>query len=308
MLFGTCVNHFKRLTVLGGGTMGGGIAQVAAAANLPVVIVETADDRIAFSRKTIVNSLSRIAKKKCNGDEAMMKESVANTMRNLTWTTDRAKGVEGADLVIEAIIENLDLKKELFAELDGMAPKDAVFCSNTSSLSIKAMAGVTKRPERFAGVHFFSPVPMMGLVEVVKTDVVDPAVIQDLCEFARQVGKSPVVASDTEGFIVNRLLVPYQMEACRLVERGVASFEDVDTAMKLGCGYPMGPFELADSVGIDVLKFIVDGWHKQFPDEKLFEPTRIIDERVAAGKLGKKTGEGFYKYDDKGRRVPQAPR
>lgn len=295
--------YFKNLTVWGGGTMGGGIAQVAASAGVPTTIVEVTEDRVAFSRKGIETSLSRVAKKKCNGDEAKLKEFVANIMQHITWTTDGPGAASKAEFIIEAIVENMDAKKQLFAALDKVAPNETIFCSNTSSLSITEMATSTSRPERFVGMHFFSPVVMMKLVEVIQTQSANPAVIQKVYDFAKKLGKTPVVATDTEGFIVNRLLVPYQMESCRLVERGVASVADVDTAMKLGCGYPMGPFELSDSVGIDVLKDIIDGWHAKFPNDPLFTPCKLIDEKVKAGKLGKKTGEGFYKYDSAGRKA-----
>lgn len=283
--------------------MGGGIAQVTAQAKIPVSVVDVSQERLEVSRKNIENSILRIAKKQCEGDTGKMKTFADEVMSNITFTTNEAAAASTADLVIEAIVENIEVKRELFGRLDKMASKQTVFCSNTSSLSITTMASATARADRFAGMHFFSPVPMMKLVEVVKTEKVAPEVIEKLITFGKKVGKIPVVAKDTEGFIVNRLLIPYQLEACRLVERGVASIEDVDTAMKHGCGYPMGPFELGDSVGIDVVKFIVDGWHERFPDDVYFKPSKLVDDMVAAGKLGKKTGEGFYKYDDKGRRI-----
>ncbi|CAJ1037762.1 3-hydroxyacyl-CoA dehydrogenase, NAD binding domain [Leishmania utingensis] len=294
---------FKSLAVWGGGTMGGGIAQVTAQAGVPVTVVEISKARLDVSRKMIEASLLRIANKKCDKDESKMKTFVDTVLSHITFTTNESVAAGNAELIIEAIVENIDAKKELFARLDKMAPRSTVFCSNTSSLSITEMASVTTRKERFAGLHFFSPVPMMKLLEVVRTEEVKPEVIEQLSAFCKKVGKIPVIAKDTPGFIVNRLLVPYQMEACRLVERGVATFQDVDTAMKFGCGYPMGPFELSDSVGIDVIKFIVDGWHDMYPDEPLFKPSPLINERVAAGKLGKKTGEGYYKYDSKGHRI-----
>ncbi|KPA80004.1 putative short chain 3-hydroxyacyl-CoA dehydrogenase [Leptomonas pyrrhocoris] len=294
---------FKSVAVWGGGTMGSGIAQVTAQASIPVTLVDVSQARLDASRKAIENTLLRVAKKQCNGDQAKMKSFVDIVVSHITFTTDETLAAAGAELVIEAIVENIDAKKELFSRIDKMAPKSTAFCSNTSSLSVKELAAATTRKDRFAGAHFFSPVSMMKLVEVVRTDDVKPEVIEQLVSFGKVIGKAPVVAKDTEGFIVNRLLVPYQLEACRLVERGVATFQDVDIAMKYGCGYPMGPFELCDSVGIDVLKFIVDGWHKQFPEEPLFKPSKLIDDAVQAGKLGKKTGEGFYKYDSNGRRV-----
>ncbi|KPI86755.1 putative short chain 3-hydroxyacyl-CoA dehydrogenase [Leptomonas seymouri] len=294
---------FKSVAVWGGGTMGGGIAQVAAQASIPVTVVDVSQARLDVSRKAIENSLLRVAKKQCNGEAAKMKAFVDIVVSHITFTTDEGLAATGSELVIEAIVENIDAKKELFSRIDKIAPKSTVFCSNTSSLSIAEMAAATTRKDRFAGVHFFSPVAVMKLLEVVRTDDVKAEVVDKLVSFGKIIGKIPVVVKDTEGFIVNRLLLPYQMEACRLVERGVATFQDVDTAMKHGCGYPMGPFELCDSVGIDVIKSIIDGWHRRLPEEPLFQPSKSIDELVKAGKLGKKTGEGFYKYDSQGRKV-----
>ncbi|EPY30233.1 short chain 3-hydroxyacyl-CoA dehydrogenase [Strigomonas culicis] len=293
---------FRQVSIWGGGTMGGGIAQISAAAGIPATVVEVSQDRIDFSRKQIQASLTRVAKKKCDGDAAKMKAFVDNVMKNITFTTDE-KAAAQADLIVEAVVENLDVKKELFARLDALAPKATIFCSNTSSLGIAEIATATGRKDRFGGLHFFSPVPMMKLVEVVQPDALKQEHVEKLVAFSKKVGKTPVVTKDTMGFIVNRLLVPYQMEAVRLVERGVASIPDVDTAMKLGCGYPMGPFELFDSVGIDVIKFVIDGWHKQYPEHPLFKPSKMVDDLIAAGKLGKKTGEGFYKYDSKGKKI-----
>ncbi|KAG5488512.1 hypothetical protein JIQ42_00119 [Leishmania sp. Namibia] len=303
MLRRTSSARFKSLVVWGGGTMGGGIAQVAAQAGVPVTVVEVSQARVDAARKAIEKSLGRIANKKCDGDQSKMKAFVETVLCHVNFTTDEATAAGSAELIIEAIVENIDAKKELFRRLDKIAPKSTVFCSNTSSLRIAEMASVTTRQARFAGMHFFSPVPMMKLLEVVRTEEVQPEIIEQLKAFGKKVGKIAVVTKDTEGFIVNRLLVPYQMEACRLVERGVATLQDVDTAMKFGCGYPMGPFELSDSIGIDVIKLIVDGWHTRHPNEPLFTPSPLINERVSAGKLGKKTGEGFYKYDSTGRKI-----
>ncbi|EPY38709.1 3-hydroxyacyl-CoA dehydrogenase [Angomonas deanei] len=282
--------------------MGGGIAQITAQAGIPATILEVSQDRIDFSRKQIEGSLARVAKKKCDGDATKMKAYVDGIMKNLTWTTDEKQAAD-TDLIVEAVIEDIKVKHDLFARVDKLAPKKTVFASNTSSLGIADIASVTGRKDRFGGLHFFSPVPMMKLVEVVRTEELSPEVLAQLKDFATKVGKVPVVTKDSMGFIVNRLLVPYQMEAIRLVERGVASIPDVDTAMKLGCGYPMGPFELCDSVGCDIIKFVIDGWHKQYPEEPLFKPSKLLDDLIAQGKLGKKTGEGFYKYDSKGKKI-----
>ncbi|KAH9582038.1 3-hydroxyacyl-CoA dehydrogenase [Trypanosoma melophagium] len=276
--------------------MGSGIAQVAAQAGIPATIVDVSQERLDVSRKSIESSLTRLGRKQSPDDHNKVKIFVDEAISQITFTTDERLAASNASLIVEAVTESIDAKKELWKKVDGMAPKECVFCTNTSSLGVMDQAAVTGRPDRFAGLHFFYPVPMMKLVEVIKTEKTSQATVDKLIEYARKVGKQPVLALDTKGFIVNRLLIPYQLEACRLVERGVASVEDVDLAMKLGCGHPMGPFALADSVGIDVLKHITDTWHKGEPQNPLFVPSKLVEEKVAEGKLGRKTGEGFYKY------------
>lgn len=276
--------------------MGGGIAMVTAQAGIPVSVVEVSDDRCALAKKTIHGSLSRVAKKKFEGDVAKMDEYVNNILSNITFTTSAEAAAGDADLVVEAIVEQIEAKRELWSKLDSIAKKECIFATNTSSLRVLDQASVTKRADRFGGLHFFSPVPMMKLVEVVKSDATSDETAKQLSEFVVKIGKTAVTTKDTKGFIVNRLLIPSMLEACRLVERGVATVEDTDIAMKLGAGHPMGPFTLADSVGIDVLKLITDAWHKEEPENPLFTPSKLIDQKVAEGKLGRKSGEGFYKY------------
>jgi len=296
MLRATSLARFKNVAVWGGGLMGGGIAQVTAQASIPVTVVEVSDDRCKLARKNIEGSLSRVAKKNFAGDDAKAKSFVNDTMSLITFTTDEALAASRAELIVEAIVENIEAKNVLWKKLDPLASKDCVFVSNTSSLSVDLQAAATSRADRFGGLHFFSPVPMMKLVEVVKGASTSEGTTNALVDFSKKIGKTPVVCTDTKGFIVNRLLIPYMLESCRLVERGVATVEDVDVAMKLGAGHPMGPFTLCDSVGIDVLKLIADAWAKAEPENPLFKPSKLIDEKVAAGKLGRKTGEGFYKY------------
>uniref|UniRef100_A0A803VT90 3-hydroxyacyl-CoA dehydrogenase n=1 Tax=Ficedula albicollis TaxID=59894 RepID=A0A803VT90_FICAL len=232
--------------------------QVAAASGHTVVLVDQSDEILKKSTKGIEESLKRVTKKKFADKPEAGAEFIKKTLKNLTTSTDAASVVHSTDLVIEAIVENLEVKNELFKTLDKFAPEHTIFASNTSSLQITKMANATTRQDRFGGLHFFNPVPMMKLVEVIKTPMTSQKTFESLVDFSKAVGKSPVSCKDTPGFIVNRLLVPYMMEAVRLFERGDASKEDIDVAMKLGAGYPMGPFELLDYVGLDTSKYIID--------------------------------------------------
>ncbi|EGW07349.1 Hydroxyacyl-coenzyme A dehydrogenase, mitochondrial [Cricetulus griseus] len=245
----------KHVTVIGGGLMGAGIAQVAAATGHTVVLVDQTEDILAKSKKGIEDSLRRMAKKKFTENPKAGDEFVAKTLSCLSTSTDAASVVHSTDLVVEAIVENLKVKNELFQRLD-----------------------------KFAAEY------------IIKTPMTSQKTFESLVDFCKTLGKHPVSCKDTPGFIVNRLLVPYLIEAIRLHERGDASKEDIDTAMKLGAGYPMGPFELLDYVGLDTTKFILDGWHEMDPENPLFQPSPSMNNLVAQKKLGKKTGEGFYKY------------
>ncbi|XP_051821578.1 hydroxyacyl-coenzyme A dehydrogenase, mitochondrial isoform X2 [Antechinus flavipes] len=256
----------KHVTVIGGGLMGAGVTQVAASTGHMVVLVDQSDEILAKSKKGIQENLQRVAKKKFAENPQAGDEFIKKSMSNISLSTDAASVVHSTDLVIEAIVENLKLKNELFQRLDKFAAEHTIFTSNTSSLQITDLANSTTRQDRFGGLHFFNPVPMMKLVE------------------------------DSPGFIVNRLLVPYLMEAIRMHERGDASKEDIDIAMKMGAGYPMGPFELLDYVGLDTTKFIMDGWHKMDSKNPLFQPSQVLDKLVEEKKFGRKTGSGFYKY------------
>jgi 3-hydroxyacyl-CoA dehydrogenase len=289
----------KNVTVIGGGQMGAGIAQVAAQTGHHVTVVDQSDEILAHSRLTIERSLARVAKKKFGEDVKAAEKFTNQALSLVAVSTDAASVVTKTDLVIEAIVENISVKQELFSRLDKVARPETIFSSNTSSLPISDIASVTDRRDRFGGIHFFNPVPVMKLVEVVSTSEQSESTIKTLTEFVVKLGKVPVACKDTPGFIVNRLLVPYMMESVRLLERGDATARDIDTAMKLGAGYPMGPFELADYVGLDVTKFIIDGWHEKYPDNPLFTPSPLLDQKVAEGKLGTKTGEGFYTYGKK---------
>ncbi|XP_048366076.1 hydroxyacyl-coenzyme A dehydrogenase, mitochondrial [Sphaerodactylus townsendi] len=286
----------QHVTVIGGGLMGAGIAQVAAATGHTVILVDQTDEILSKSKKGIEQSLKKLAKKKFADKPEEGAQYIEKVLKNLTTSTDPVSVVHSTDLVVEAIVENIAVKNELFKTLDKFAPEHTIFTSNTSSLPITAMANATTRQDRFGGLHFFNPVPLMKLVEVVKTPMTSQKTFESLVDFTKAVGKNPVSCKDTPGFIVNRLLVPYLMEAVRLFERGDASKEDIDVAMKLGASYPMGPFELLDYVGLDTSKFIMDGWHSLEPDNPLYAPSALLDKLVEEKKLGRKTGEGFYKY------------
>lgn len=276
--------------------MGSGIAQVSAVSGINVKIVDVSEEVLNKSKSTIENSLSRVVKKKYAENPEEGAKFLSSAMANVSTMTDHVAAVKDADLVIEAIIENLDIKKKLFAELDAAAPQHTMFASNTSSLPIGDIASATKRLDRFGGLHFFNPVPVMKLLEVVKTSQTSDETFNAMMEFGSKIGKVTVKCKDTPGFIVNRLLVPYMLESVRLYERGDASKEDIDMAMKLGAGYPMGPLQLSDYVGLDTIKFIVDGWAEAYPDNPLFQPSPLLNQLVEEGKFGMKSGEGFYTY------------
>uniref|UniRef100_A0A8C5M0W9 Hydroxyacyl-coenzyme A dehydrogenase, mitochondrial n=1 Tax=Leptobrachium leishanense TaxID=445787 RepID=A0A8C5M0W9_9ANUR len=286
----------KHVTVIGGGLMGSGIAQVAAATGHTVVLVDQTEDLLKKSRKSIEDSLKRMTKKMFAEKPEAASQFIEKSLANLSTSTDAAAVVHSTDLVVEAIVEKLDVKHELFKGLDKFAPEHTIFASNTSSLPITDIANSTTRQDRFGGLHFFNPVPLMKLVEVIKTPMTSQTTFESLLDFSKALGKTPVSCKDTPGFVVNRLLVPYLMESVRLHERGHASKEDIDIAMKLGAGYPMGPFELLDYVGLDTSKYIIDGWHQMEPENPLFAPSELLNKLVAEKKLGKKTGEGFYKH------------
>ncbi|XP_027874855.1 hydroxyacyl-coenzyme A dehydrogenase, mitochondrial isoform X1 [Xiphophorus couchianus] len=287
----------KNVTIIGGGQMGAGIAQVAASTGHSVTLVDMTDDILKKAMKGIQSSLRRVVKKTFSGDPESGDDFIQKVMQNVSTSTEPSAAIATSDLILEAIVENMKIKQDLFGFLDKMAPEHTIFASNTSSLPISDIASATSRPDRCAGLHFFNPVPLMKLVEVVATTSTSPETSESLLNFTKALGKTPVCCKDTPGFIVNRLLVPYMMEALRLHERGHASKEDIDTGMKLGAGYPMGPFELSDYVGLDTIKFIMDGWSKKEPDNPIFAPSQLLNKLVAEGKLGKKTLEGFYKYN-----------
>ena len=270
--------------------MGSGIAQVAATAGFDATVLEVEQKFLDKGFAGIEKSLAKFAEK------GTIKESPQAVRARLKGTTNK-QDLGDCDIVIEAIIENLDEKKKMYASLDPIVKKNAIFASNTSSISVTEMMTATKRPERFVGLHFFNPVPLMKLVEVVKTIATAPEVYDAVYEFGKKLGKVPVRTSDKTGFIVNRLLVPYLLDAIRVYEGGLATLEDIDQAMKLGCGYPMGPFTLLDFVGLDTTYYITHVMYDEFKERRFASPP-LLKRLVMAGWYGKKTGKGFYDYSD----------
>jgi 3-hydroxybutyryl-CoA dehydrogenase len=275
--------------------MGSGIAQVAAMAGFDVTVLEVEQKFLDKGFAGIEKSLAKFAERppEKGGITQQQKEQ---TLARLKGTT-RKEDIAGCDIVIEAIIENVPTKKEMYAALDGIVKKEAIFASNTSSISITELMTATNRPERFVGLHFFNPVPLMKLVEVVRTIATADDVYQTAYEFGKKLGKFPVRTSDKTGFIVNRLLVPYLLDAIRAYEEGVGSIEDIDNAMKLGCGYPMGPFTLLDFVGLDTTYYITHVMYDEFKEQRFASPP-LLKRLVMAGWHGRKSGKGFYDYSD----------
>jgi len=273
--------------------MGAGIAQVAAVTGHNVCLNDLSQASLDRAQKGIEKSLSRVAKKM---EPEKAEAFITGALGNISYETDLAASVATTDLAIEAVVENMALKQKLFVDMENNSPAGALLATNTSSLPISEIAVNLKNPEFFGGLHFFNPVPMMRLLEVIKAEQTSQETFEKMVSWGAQMKKTTVRCIDTPGFIVNRLLIPYMLEAVRLYERGHASKEDIDTAMKLGAGLPMGPFELLDYVGLDTAKFVAEGWSETYPDEPLFKPCKAIDDLVAQGKLGRKSGEGFYKY------------
>ncbi len=282
--------EIKTVGVLGCGLMGSGIAQVSAAAGYRTIVREVGE-------MVLERGLGRI--KKFLDDGVTKGKSTAEardkTLANLSGTTT-FDALRGCDLIIEAIVENLDDKKQTYAALESFVKRDAIFVSNTSSLCITELAASTARPDRFAGLHFFNPVPIMKLVEVIRALTTSDETYRTLMDFAQSLGKEPITAPDRPGFIVNRLLVPYLLDAIRAYENGLGTLEDIDKGMKLGCGYPMGPFTLLDFVGLDTTYYIANIMFEEFR-EPAYAPPPLLKRMVLAGRLGKKSGRGFYSYD-----------
>jgi 3-hydroxybutyryl-CoA dehydrogenase len=281
--------EIRKVGVLGCGLMGSGIAQVCAQAGYDTVVREVSDSLCEKGLGAIRKQLDRAVEKgKMQAEE---RDAVSGRLRGTTRLEDLAE----CDIVIEAVVEDLQIKNEMWRTLDELCGAETIFASNTSSLTIADMAAATRRPERMVGLHFFNPVPLMKLVEVVKTIATDPAAFDRAFEFAKSLGKEPIVCKDNSGFVVNLLLVPYMMDAIRALEQGVASIEDIDKGMRLGTGYPMGPFTLCDFVGNDTLDKIGDIMYGEYREKRYASPP-LLKRMVSLGYFGRKSGKGFYDY------------
>jgi 3-hydroxybutyryl-CoA dehydrogenase len=283
------MKEIKKVSVLGGGLMGSGIAQVSAAAGFPTTVREVSEELGAKCRQAIEKSLAKgIERGKTTEGQR------DTTLKNLRFVTD-VGALADSDLFIEAVVEDLDVKNSLWAQLDKIAKPEAIFASNTSSLTIIAMAAASGRPDRMLGMHFFNPVPLMKLVEVVRTITTSEGTEQLAIDFVRALGKEPIRAKDSSGFVVNLLLIPYMLDAINALESNVASIEDIDKGMQLGAGHPMGPFTLLDFVGLDTAYKIAEIMFAEYRDKR-YAPPPLLKRMVLAGMLGKKSGKGFYDY------------
>ena len=282
----------KKVGVLGCGLMGAGIVEVAARAGYPTVVREVTEDLLEKGVERIDRSLARAVEK------GKLDPGEREQVRGRITGAVELDALADCDLVVEAIVENLEEKRKTFGNLDRVAKDEALFASNTSSLTITQLAVATSRPERFLGLHFFNPVPVMKLVEVVRTLLTSDEAFDTAFEWTRALGKEPIACRDNSGFIVNRLLVPYLLDAIRAHEEGVGTVEDIDKGMQLGCGYPMGPFTLLDFVGLDTTYYIANIMFDEYR-EKRFAPPALLKQMVQAGRHGRKTGRGFYDYSKK---------
>ncbi|HET6760566.1 MAG TPA: 3-hydroxybutyryl-CoA dehydrogenase [Gemmatimonadaceae bacterium] len=290
------MKKIRKVGVIGGGLMGSGIAQVSAAAGFPTTVREVSDDLCAKSRQSIEKTLAKgIERGKVTAAERDA------TLGNLRFVT-RLEEMADSDLFIEAVVEDLDVKNALWSQLDRIAQPEAIFASNTSSLTIIAMATATGRPDRMLGLHFFNPVPLMKLVEVVRTLTTSEETEQRALDFVKALGKEPIRAKDSSGFVVNLLLIPYMLDAINALEANVASVEDIDKGMQLGAGHPMGPFTLLDFVGLDTAYKIAEIMFEEYRDRR-YAPPPLLKRMVLAGMLGKKSGKGFYDYSSNPPRV-----
>ena len=291
--------EIKRVAVVGLGLMGHGVAQVTAQAGFDVVAVEMQQAALDAGMKRINNSLSKVISKdvaKGKLTEEAGKAEFAKVMSRISTTT-KLEDTKGCDMIIEAIVENMDLKIKFYKNLGEISSPNTIFASNTSSLQITSMALASKRPDKFVGLHFFNPVQLMKLVEVIHTEHTDKDIFNKVVDFGKKIGKTTVRCPDTPGFIVNRLLVPYMGQALLMLDRGVATIGDIDVSMQLGAGHPMGPIQLADYVGLDTVLSILQGWKVDFPNEPAFIIPQSLVDKVKAGEFGRKSGKGFYTWE-----------
>ena len=280
----------ERVGVIGAGTMGNGIAQACAVAGIDVVMVGVADDAVARGLATVQASLGRLQKK-----DRITAEAARAALARVHGATDYAQ-LEGAGLIVEAATENLDLKLRILRQADELAGGGSILASNTSSISITSLAAVVREPDRFLGMHFFNPVPMMALVELIRGLQTSDRTIAAARGFAERLGKTPIVVKNSPGFVVNRILCPMINEAIFALQEGLATAEDIDNGMRLGCNHPIGPLALADMIGLDVMLAVMNVFYGDFNDPK-YRPAPLLKEMVAAGYLGRKAGRGFYRYD-----------
>eukprot|EP00537_Pseudo-nitzschia_pungens_P008757 CAMPEP_0172364110 /NCGR_PEP_ID=MMETSP1060-20121228/7316_1 /TAXON_ID=37318 /ORGANISM="Pseudo-nitzschia pungens, Strain cf. cingulata" /LENGTH=359 /DNA_ID=CAMNT_0013087041 /DNA_START=16 /DNA_END=1095 /DNA_ORIENTATION=- len=284
---------FDTVGCVGLGLMGHGICQVAAMSGVhsKVVAFEQEQRFLDSGKDRILKSVDKLVEK-----EKITQDAADDAIGKIEFTTDM-DALKDVDFVVEAVVENIDLKKDLYTALGDLCKPETIFASNTSSLSISEMAGFSGRPDRFLGVHFFNPVQLMKVVEVIETNETDPAVLEKGMKWVDEIGKVSVLCKDTPGFIVNRILVPSLMQSMALVDRKEASVKDIDVAMRLGCGHPMGPLHLADYIGLDTCHSIVKGWTENYPDEPAFFIPACLQEKIDGGDLGRKTGKGFYHWE-----------
>jgi len=279
----------RKVGVLGAGLMGSGIAEVCAKAGYQTIVREVSEDLVKKGIGRIEGSLGKAVEK------GKLPAADRDAARGRISSTTKLEELSDCDLVIEAIVENLEVKKETYKALDKICKPSAIFCSNTSSLTITELAAATSRPDRFAGLHFFNPVPVMKLVEVVRTIATSDETFHIVYDFAKSLGKEPIRTQDNSGFIVNRLLVPYILDAVRALEAGVGTKEDIDKGMELGCGHPMGPLKLLDFVGLDTTYAIAEIMFEEYRETR-FAPPPLLKRMVLAGRYGRKSGRGFYEY------------
>jgi 3-hydroxybutyryl-CoA dehydrogenase len=283
------MSAIQTVGVIGAGTMGNGIAQACAVSGLDVVMVDIAESAVARGQATIASSLDRLLKK-----EKLTAADKDAAVKRIQGTT-RYEALQSCDLVIEAATENEDLKVKILRQVDALARPDAILATNTSSISITKLAAATSRPGKFIGMHFFNPVPMMTLVELIRGHLTEDATVAAAVALASALGKTPIVVKNSPGFVVNRILCPMINEAVLALQEGLASAEEIDNGMKLGCSHPIGPLALADMIGLDVMLAVMDVFYRDFNDPK-YRPALLLKEMVAAGQLGRKSGRGFHTY------------